>query len=59
MKDVMLADNFVVMAFPCNQFGNQEPGSNDQIKELVVVKFKGEFPLFDKVQIFSITLIVT
>lgn len=47
--DVVLADNFVIMAFPCNQFGNQEPGPNDQIKELVLVKFKAEFPLFDKV----------
>ena len=45
------------MAFPCNQFGNQEPGPNDQIKELVLVKFKAEFPLFDKVQI-SFTYIV-
>lgn len=38
-----------ILAFPCNQFGGQEPGSNDEIKELTCTVFKAEFPIFDKV----------
>jgi len=38
-----------ILAFPCNQFGEEEPGSNDQIKEFVCTRFKSEFPIFDKV----------
>ncbi|KAJ8445732.1 hypothetical protein Cgig2_026059 [Carnegiea gigantea] len=40
-----------ILAFPCNQFGWQEPGSNEQIKEHVCSTFKAEFPLFQKVQV--------
>ncbi|KAI7752520.1 hypothetical protein M8C21_015871 [Ambrosia artemisiifolia] len=38
-----------ILAFPCNQFGFQEPGSNDQIKKFACTRFKAEFPIFDKV----------
>lgn len=38
-----------ILAFPCNQFGEEEPGSNDQILEFVCTRFKSEFPVFDKV----------
>lgn len=38
-----------ILAFPCNQFGEEEPGSNDQIQEFVCTRFKSEFPIFDKV----------
>eukprot|EP00897_Mesotaenium_endlicherianum_P003017 jgi/Mesen1/2743/ME000169S01910 len=41
----------VVLAFPSNQFGAQEPGSNEQIKEFVCSRFKADFPLFDKVDV--------
>ncbi|CAI0541163.1 unnamed protein product [Linum tenue] len=37
-----------ILAFPCNQFGGQEPGSNEQIQETVCTIFKAEFPVFDK-----------
>lgn len=40
---------FQILAFPCNQFGQEEPGSNDQILEFVCTRFKSEFPIFDKV----------
>lgn len=40
-----------ILAFPCNQFGAQEPGSNEQIKEFVCTRFKAEFPIFDKVDV--------
>ncbi|KAG9158850.1 hypothetical protein Leryth_017893 [Lithospermum erythrorhizon] len=40
-----------VLAFPCNQFGEQEPGSNDEIVDFVCTRFKAEFPIFDKVEV--------
>ena len=38
-----------ILAFPCNQFAGQEPGSNEDIQETVCSRFKAEFPIFDKV----------
>ncbi|GMH09398.1 hypothetical protein Nepgr_011239 [Nepenthes gracilis] len=40
-----------ILAFPCNQFGGQEPGTNDQIVEFACTRFKAEFPIFDKVDV--------
>lgn len=40
-----------ILAFPCNQFGAQEPGDNEQIVEFVCTRFKAEFPIFDKVDV--------
>lgn len=40
---------FEILAFPCNQFGGQEPGSNTEIKQFACTRFKAEFPIFDKV----------
>ncbi|KAG7570303.1 Glutathione peroxidase [Arabidopsis thaliana x Arabidopsis arenosa] len=42
---------FEILAFPCNQFGSQEPGSNMEIKETVCNIFKAEFPIFDKIEV--------
>mmetsp|Transcript_5388 Transcript_5388/g.15428 ORF Transcript_5388/g.15428 Transcript_5388/m.15428 type:complete len:225 (-) Transcript_5388:258-932(-) len=41
---------FELLAFPCNQFGGQEPGSNDQIKAFAENK-GATFKLFDKVDV--------
>lgn len=38
-----------VLAFPSNDFGGQEPGTNEQIREFVDSKFSVEFDMFDKV----------
>lgn len=38
-----------ILAFPCNQFGAQEPGSNAEISEFCSVNFNITFPIFDKV----------
>ncbi|XP_057978335.1 probable glutathione peroxidase 8 isoform X2 [Malania oleifera] len=40
-----------ILAFPCNQFGEEEPGNNDQILEFVCTRFKSEFPVFDKIEV--------
>lgn len=38
----------VVLGFPSNDFGGQEPGTNDEIKQFCSSKFAVTFPLFDK-----------
>ncbi|KAK9672274.1 hypothetical protein RND81_12G088400 [Saponaria officinalis] len=40
-----------ILAFPCNQFGWQEPGSNEEIMETVCSTFKAEFPVFQKIEV--------
>ncbi|KAL6875629.1 hypothetical protein ACP4OV_013142 [Aristida adscensionis] len=40
-----------ILAFPCNQFAGQEPGSNEDIQETVCSRFKAEFPIFDKINV--------
>ena len=42
---------FAVLGFPCNQFGAQEPGSNEEIKQFCSSKFSVTFPLFDKLEV--------
>ncbi|KAL9436706.1 hypothetical protein AB3S75_022703 [Citrus x aurantiifolia] len=42
---------FEVLAFPCNQFAGQEPGSNEEIQEVACTMFKAEFPIFDKIDV--------
>ena len=41
---------FSVLAFPCNQFGAQEPGSTEEIVEFCETRFKTSFPLFEKIE---------
>ncbi len=42
---------FEVLAFPCNQFGGQEPGSADEIESFCKVNFGLSFPLFAKIDV--------
>ncbi len=42
---------FEILAFPCNQFGNQEPGTNEEIKNFCTSKFDVTFKLFDKIDV--------
>lgn len=42
---------FEVLGFPCNQFGEQEPGSDQEIKEFCDLSYKIEFPMFSKVDV--------
>ena len=41
----------VVLGFPCNQFGKQEPGSADEIREFCSTNYAIEFDLFAKVEV--------
>ena len=40
-----------ILAFPSNQFGAQEPGSNDEIKLFCTEKYNVTFPLFNKIDV--------
>ena len=40
-----------MLGFPCNQFGNQEPGSHEEILEFVTSKFDVTFPMFQKIDV--------
>lgn len=41
----------VVLGFPCNQFGGQEPGTNEEIQSFCEINYKVTFPLFDKIDV--------
>lgn len=43
--------DFVVLGFPCNDFGNQEPGTEKEIKEFCKTSFDISFPLMEKVHV--------
>ena len=43
--------NFSVLGFPCNQFLEQEPGSNEEIKTFCSTTYGVTFPLFDKTDV--------
>jgi glutathione peroxidase len=41
----------VVVGFPCNDFGAQEPGTNEEVKEFCSTKYKVTFPMMDKIHV--------
>ncbi|MGB3290506.1 MAG: glutathione peroxidase [Burkholderiaceae bacterium] len=42
---------FAVLAFPCNQFGRQEPGGPEQIAAFCSTNYQVDFPLFEKIEV--------
>lgn len=42
---------FVVLGFPCNQFGKQEPGSAEEIAQTCFINYEVSFPIFEKVDV--------
>lgn len=44
-------DDFEIVGFPCNDFGGQEPGTNEQIKEFCTKKYEVSFPMMEKISI--------
>ncbi|BDG35985.1 glutathione peroxidase [Parageobacillus sp. VR-IP] len=42
---------FVVLGFPCNQFGHQEPGTEEEIEQFCQVNYGVTFPMFAKVDV--------
>ncbi|MCV2885357.1 glutathione peroxidase [Aestuariibacter sp. AA17] len=42
---------FSVLAFPCDQFGHQEPGSDDEIAQFCSMNYDTSFPIFKKIDV--------
>jgi len=42
---------FAVLGFPCDQFGHQEPGGDDEIKSFCELNYGVDFPLFSKIEV--------
>ena len=42
---------FEILGFPCNQFGKQDPGSNDEIVEFCQLNYGVSFPMFGKIEV--------
>ncbi len=42
---------FTILGFPCNQFGAQDPGSNDEIMEFCQLNYGVSFPMFGKIDV--------
>jgi len=42
---------FAVLGFPCDQFGHQEPGDDEEIKSFCEMNYGVDFPLFSKIEV--------
>ena len=51
LHDTHGGDSFVILGFPCNQFGAQEPGSTADIVDFCTTRFQTTFPLFEKIDV--------
>ncbi len=40
-----------MLAFPCNQFGGQEPGADAEILEFATTRYDATFPMFSKIEV--------
>ena len=40
-----------ILGFPCNQFGKQDPGSNDENQEFCQLNYGVSFPMFGKIEV--------
>jgi len=49
LRDRYAKDGLAILGFPANEFGKQEPGTNDEIKQFCTDKFGVEFDMFSKV----------
>jgi len=44
-------DKLIIIGFPANNFGGQEPGTNEEIKEFCKSKYSVTFPMFEKISV--------
>ena len=51
LYDTYADRGLVILGFPCDQFGHQEPGSEDEISEFCQVNYGVSFPMFAKVDV--------
>jgi glutathione peroxidase len=51
LYDTYQKDGFEILDFPCNQFGNQAPGSDEEIVEFCQMKYNTTFHQFSKIEV--------
>jgi glutathione peroxidase len=51
LQDQYADQGLVVLGFPCDQFGGQEPGTEDEISDFCEKNFGVTFPLFSKIEV--------
>ncbi len=51
LYDKLKDKGLVVVGFPCNDFGAQEPGTNADVKQFCETKYKVTFPMMDKLHV--------
>jgi glutathione peroxidase-family protein len=51
LYDRYASQGLVILGFPCNQFGQQEPGNSEQIQSFCTTNFGVSFPLFQKIEV--------
>lgn len=51
LYDKYQEQGFEILDFPCNQFGNQAPGTEDEIQSFCELKYKTTFKLFHKISV--------
>ena len=51
LQEKSTQDGVIVVGFPCNQFGGQEPGSHQEICDFTSSKFGVDFPLMAKIEV--------
>tara|TARA_X000000950_G_C13659238_1_gene555131 strand:- start:26 stop:502 length:477 start_codon:yes stop_codon:yes gene_type:complete len=43
--------DFIILGFPCDQFGHQEPGSDEEIQSFCTTNYGVTFPVFSKIEV--------
>ena len=51
LYDKYQSEGFEILDFPCNQFGNQAPGTDEEIGQFCTLRYKTTFPRFAKVDV--------
>lgn len=51
LYELLHSDGFEILAFPCNQFGGQEPGTSDEIQNFCEKNYSVTFPIFKKIEV--------
>lgn len=51
MYEKYAGDDFIILDFPCNQFGNQAPGTNEEIATFCDARFGITFPILSKIEV--------
>tara|TARA_B000000532_G_scaffold230053_1_gene210904 strand:- start:1710 stop:2165 length:456 start_codon:yes stop_codon:yes gene_type:complete len=51
LQEISQLDEVIVVGFPCNQFGGQEPGTHEEICNFTSTKYNVDFPLMAKLEV--------